>query len=92
MAGIRPMRIDVPSDSQCDFEIVGFCRSGEGALDTAEEILRRWSDARVLMVSSFAYNDTIERAKSFGEKGFLVKHFHEEALAGALTDALKDGE
>ena len=98
-----------------DFEIIGFCRSGEEALqtyesakpdivtmdivmpgkdglDTAEEILRRWPDARVLMVSSLAYSDTIERAKSFGAKGFLFKPFNEESLVDALTGALKDGE
>lgn len=62
------------------------------ALDTAEKILRRWPDASVLMVSFLAYSDTIERAKSFGAKGFQVEPFNEEALAGALPDALKDGE
>ena len=98
-----------------DFEIVGFCRSGEEALstyeslqseivtmdivmpgmdglDTAEEILRKWPNAKVLMVSSLAYSDTIDRAKAFGAKGFLFKPFSKETLMDALANTLKDGE
>ena len=98
-----------------DFEIVGFCRSGEEALstyetvkpqvvtmdivmpgmdglDAAEEMLKRWPDARVVMVSSLAYGDTTERAKQIGAKGFVFKPFDKDTLIAALQDAAKDGE
>ena len=98
-----------------DFEIVGFCRSGEEALstyetvnpkvvtmdivmpgmdglDAAEEMLKRWPDARVVMVSSLAYGDTTERAREIGAKGFVFKPFDREALIAALHEAVKDGE
>ena len=98
-----------------DFEIVGFCRSGEEALDTygtlkpevvtmdivmpgmdgldaAEEMLKRWPDARVVMVSSLAYGDTTQRAKEIGAKGFIFKPFEKDTLIGSLTEAVKDGE
>lgn len=98
-----------------DFEIVGFCRSGEEALDTygtlmpkvvtmdivmpgmdgldaAEEILKRWPDARVVMVSSLAYGDTTQRAKEIGAKGFIFKPFEKDALIESLTEAVKGGE
>ena len=98
-----------------DFEIVGFCRSGEEALDTygslnprvvtmdivmpgmdgldaAEEMLKRWPDARIVMVSSLAYGDTTSRAKELGTKGFIFKPFDRDALINALTEAAKDGE
>ena len=98
-----------------DFEIVGFCRSGEEALnsyeqlnpqvvtmdivmpgqdglDTAEEMLKKWPDARIVMVSSLAYGDTTERARELGTKGFIFKPFERETLIAALTDAVKDGE
>ena len=65
---------------------------GRDGLDTAEELLKKWSDARVLMVSSLAYTDTIERAKQFGAKGFLYKPFNQDSLIEALASALKDGE
>ena len=98
-----------------DFEIVGFCRSGEEAissyeqmkpsvvtmdivmpgmdgLETAEEMLKKWPDARIVMVSSLAYGDITERAKALGTKGFIFKPFDRETLIAALTDAVKDGE
>ena len=98
-----------------DFEIVGFCRSGEEALDTyetvapkvvtmdivmpgmdgldaAEEMLKRWPDARVVMVSSLAYGDTTERAEKLGTKGFIFKPFDRDVLLAALNKAVKDSE
>lgn len=63
---------------------------GKDGLDTAEELLRRWPDARILMVSSLAYSDTIDRAKNFGAKGFLFKPFSREELIEALAAAMKD--
>ncbi|MBR2131751.1 MAG: response regulator [Oscillospiraceae bacterium] len=65
---------------------------GIDGLDAAEEMLKKWPDARVVMVSSLAYGDTIERASSFGAKGFLFKPFKKDDLIGALEKALKDGE
>ncbi len=65
---------------------------GKDGLDAAEEILKKWPEARILMVSSLAYSDTIDRAKEFGAKGFLYKPFDKESLIEALTSALKDGE
>lgn len=98
-----------------DFEIVGFCRSGEEALNTyeslnpkvvtmdivmpgmdgldaAEEMRKRWPDARIVMVSSLAYGDTTDRAKEIGAKGFVFKPFDKDTLIAALQDAAKDGE
>lgn len=98
-----------------DFEVVGFCRSGEEALstyetlkpkvvtmdivmpgmdglDTAEEMLKKWPDARIVMVSSLAYGDTTERARELGTKGFIFKPFEKEELIAALTEAVKDSE
>lgn len=101
--------------AESEFDIVGFCRSGEEALETyetlrpkvvtmdivmpgmdgldaAKEILRRWPDARIVMVSSLAYGDTTERAKELGAKGFVFKPFDRETLLEALENAVEDGE
>ena len=98
-----------------DFEIVGFCRSGEEALmtyetlmpkivtmdivmpgkdglDTSEELLRKWPDARIVMVSSLAYGDITERARELGAKGLIFKPFDKDTLISALQNAVKDGE
>lgn len=96
-----------------EFEIVGFCRSGEEALEkyegfqpdvvtldivmpgmdgleTCRELLGRWPEARVLMVSSLAYDDTIQCAKTLGAKGFIFKPFDQESLLTALRKAAAD--
>lgn len=96
-----------------EFEIVGFCRSGEEALatygdlkphivtldivmpgkdglETAEELLQKWPDARIVMISSLAYGDMTKRASELGTKGFVFKPFDRESLIAALTEAGRD--
>lgn len=63
---------------------------GMDGLDTCRELKKRWPDARVLMVSSLAYDDTIERARALGAKGFLYKPFEKQALIAGLVKALED--
>lgn len=98
-----------------EFEIVGFCRSGEEAievyeelkpelvtmdivmpgkdgLETAEEMLQKWPDARIIMISSLAYGDTTSRANEMGAKGFVFKPFDKEALIAAMRKAVGDSE
>lgn len=95
-----------------EFEIAGYCRSGEDALaqyesiqpdlvtmdivmpgmdglETSRELLERWPAAKILVVSSLAYDETIKIAKSLGAKGFLFKPFDREALLTGLRQALE---
>ena len=84
-----------------DYEVVHYCRSGEDALavydevkpdvvtmDTAQAILEEYPEAKIVMVSSLAYDDTFEEAKAIGAKGFIDKPFDKEKLLGALDKAL----
>ncbi len=61
---------------------------GMDGLDAAEIILKEHPDARIVMVSSLAYDDTCERAKEIGAKGFVAKPFHKELLLKAFEQAL----
>ena len=61
---------------------------GMDGLETCSELVSRWPDARVLMVSSLAYNDTISTAAAVGAKGFVFKPFDREMLLDALQKAL----
>lgn len=61
---------------------------GLDGINTSEEILKRAPDAKIIVVSSLAYDDTIERAKSIGAKAFLYKPIGKKALIDALNDAL----
>lgn len=62
---------------------------GMDGMETCEELRKRWPEANVLMVSSMAYEDMIDKAASLGAKGFLFKPFTRETLLEGLRGALK---
>lgn len=64
---------------------------GMDGLETCRELLRRWPDAQVVMVSSLAYDDMVEQARSMGAKGFLFKPFEKQALIDGLKSVLEGG-
>ncbi len=57
-------------------------------LDASEIILKEHPDARIVMISSLAYDDTYERAKAIGVRGFVDKPFHKEQLLKIFEQAL----
>ncbi len=61
---------------------------GMDGLDAAELILKDHPDARIVMVSSLAYDDTIERANAIGARGFVDKPFYQEQLLKVFEQAL----
>lgn len=63
---------------------------GMDGLETAQAILEDHPDARIVMVSSLAYDDTFEEAKSMGAKGFIDKPFERESLLEVLEQALAE--
>lgn len=94
-----------------EFEIAGYCKDGEEALEmyeeimpdvvtmdiimpgmdgleTSEALLEEHPEARIVMVSSLAYDDTIQEADSIGVKSFVYKPLEREKLIEALEDAL----
>ena len=62
---------------------------GMDGLDAAEVILKNHPDARIVMISSLAYEDTFERAKAIGARGFIDKPFHQEQLINVFEQALQ---
>lgn len=65
---------------------------GMDGLETTQALLDDHPEARVVMLSSLAYDDTFESAKAIGAKGFIDKPFDKEQLVKALQEALKDAE
>lgn len=61
---------------------------GIDGLETAQVILEEHPDARIIMVSSLAYDDTIEEADRIGAKGFLYKPLERQPFLEALEQAL----
>ena len=71
-----------------DLVTMDIIMQGMDGLDAAEIILKSNPDARIVMVSSLAYDDTFERAKAIGAKGFVAKPFHQEQLLKVFEQAL----
>ena len=61
---------------------------GMDGLDAAELILKEHPDARIVIITSLAYDDTYERAKAIGARGFVDKPFHQEKLIKVFEQAL----
>lgn len=71
-----------------DLVTMDIIMQGMDGLDASELILKEHPDARIVMVSSLAYDDTFERAKAIGAKGFVDKPFHREQLLKVFQQAL----
>lgn len=63
---------------------------GMDGLDAARLLLQAHPDARILMVSSLAYDDTINEAKRIGAKGFVYKPFDHEQILQAMQDSFSE--
>lgn len=71
-----------------DLVTMDIIMDGLDGLDAAEIILKKHPDARIVMVSSLAYDDTFERARTIGAKGFVDKPFHQAQLLKIFEQAL----
>ena len=74
---------------QPDLVTMDIIMQGMDRLDAAEIILKKHPDARIVMVSSLAYEDTFERATAIGARGFVDKPFHQEQLLKVFEQALR---
>ncbi len=71
-----------------DLVTMDIIMQGMDGLDATEAILKEHPDARIVILSSLAYDDTFERAKAIGAKGFVDKPFHQEKLLKVFEQAL----
>ena len=71
-----------------DLVTMDIIMQGMDGLDAAEVILKNNPQARIVMISSLAYDDTFERARAIGAKGFADKPIHQEQLLKVFEQAL----
>lgn len=57
---------------------------GMSGMEAAEIILEKWPDLKVIMVSSLAYDETIQQAERIGACDFIFKPFTKEELIKSL--------
>ena len=60
---------------------------GMDGLEASQAILEEHPEAKIIMVSSLAYDDTFEEAKSIGAKGFIDKPFDREQVLSESAEA-----
>ena len=63
---------------------------GMDGLEAARALLAAHPEARILMVSSLAYDDTIKEAEALGAKGFVFKPFDQDQLLQAMQKAFAE--
>lgn len=63
---------------------------GIDGLEAARQILQSDPEAKILMVSSLAYDDTINEAKEIGAKGFIYKPFNREQILKSMDDIFSE--
>lgn len=61
---------------------------GMDGLETTRALLEDYPEAKVVMVSSLAYDETYDEAQELGAKGFLSKPFSQKQLLETLDRAL----
>ena len=69
---------------QPDLVTMDIIMPGIDGLEAARLILESHPQARVLMVSSLAYDDTIDEANQIGASGFVYKPFDREAVLASI--------
>ena len=63
---------------------------GMDGLEAARALLAAHPEARILMVSSLAYDDTIKEAEALGAKGCVFKPFDQDQLLQAMQKAFAE--
>ena len=66
---------------QPDIVTMDIIMPGIDGLETAKIIVDVHPDARIVMISSLAYDDTINEAKAIGAKAFLYKQWQHSLTA-----------
>ncbi len=72
-----------------DVVTIDIIMPGIDGLETAQAILEDHPEARIVMVSSLAYEGSFREAEAIGAKGFVAKPFEQDELLQVLYQALK---
>lgn len=61
---------------------------GMDGLETARAILDKHPEAKIVMLSSLAYEEPVEEAKDVGAKAFIYKPFNQKDVLKTLGEVL----
>ena len=78
-------------DQVCpDLVTMDIIMPGMDGLETARTILEAHPEAKIVMVSSLAYDDTINESKEIGAKDFIFKPFDKEQILSTFDRVLSE--
>lgn len=80
--------LDVYEEVKPDFVTMDIIMSGADGIDITKEIVDKWNDAKVIVVTSLASDEIKEEAKAAGACGILYKPFTEKGLLEILDNNL----
>ena len=86
------MALQLYDEVKPDLVTMDILMPGMDGLETARQLLKEHPQAKVLMVSSLAYDDTVNEAADIGAKGFVYKPFEKEQILQTMQEALADSE
>lgn len=72
---------------QPDLVTMDILMPGMDGLEAARQLLKEHPEAKVLIVSSLAYDDTVNEASDIGACGFVYKPFDKQQILQALQKA-----
>lgn len=72
-------------NSQPDIVTMDIVLPGIDGFEAACNLLREFPEATIIMVSSLAYDDTIDKATEIGAKGFLFKPIEKSTMLELLS-------
>lgn len=78
------------SEIEPDLVTMDILMPGIDGLETARQLLKEHPHARILMVSSLAYEDTINQANDVGVKGFVYKPFERSQILESMSNVFRD--
>ena len=79
--------LDTYGEVMPDVVTMDIIMPGMDGLETAAALLEEYPEARIVMISSLAYDETFEEARELGARGFLDKPFSREQLLESLDQA-----
>lgn len=73
---------------QPDIVTMDIILPGIDGIEAAKIILKNWPAAKIVMISSLAYDETIDIAADIGSRGFICKPFEQAEVLTVLNAAL----
>lgn len=72
-----------------DLVTVDIVMPGIDGIEATRRLLKKHPDARVIVLTSLVFDDTIEEAKEAGALGFLAKPFERDQILSSFDEAFE---